>query len=393
MVATAPQPAAAGAPAADVLSTAAPAPPWRPTRDATGEALAKAQARPALIDCDLHNELHGDVQALLPYLSQRWRDHIEAFGARGPAGNSYPRFMDARQDARPPSGRRAGSEVAYTRSHYLDPYNVAYGICIPLNPAPRQQNLELGAALATAVNDWQVAEWLDQEPRLRASIAVAVEAPDLAVQEIRRRAADRRFVQVQFPGRTQEPMGRRKYWPIYEACEEYGLKVFSHAFGSYGNPITGAGPASFYLEDHVGPAQAMQANVISLVAEGVFDRFPGLRVVSVENGLGWVPSLMWRLDASWRLLRAEVPHLQKAPSDYVREHVYATTQPMEEPHQPHQFFELLDQLGGFVDRVLFASDYPHWDADQPDDAFPVRLPDNLVTKIYFENASKLYGLP
>ena len=380
MVATAPE------------TTAKPAPAFTPTREPTREALAKAQTRPALIDCDLHNELHGDVQALLPYVSQRWRDHVETFGARGPAGSYYPRFMDHRQDARPPSGKRAGSDVTYTRSHYLDPYNVAYGILIPLNPAPRQLNHELGAALATACNDWQVAEWLDQEPRLRATSAIAAEAPDLAVQEIHRRATDKRFVQVQFSGRPQEPMGRRKYWPIYEACEEHGLKVMSHAFGSYGNPITGAGWGSYYLEDHVGPAQAMQANIISLVAEGVFDRFPNLKVVSVENGLGWFASLMWRLDASWRLLKAELPHLQKKPSDYVRDHLYATTQPMEEPPKPAQFFELLDQLGSFVDHVLFASDYPHWDADQPDDAFPVRLSDELTRKIYFENASKLYGL-
>ncbi len=187
-------------------------------------------------------------------------------------------------------------------------------------------------------------------------------------------------------------MGRRKYWPIYEACEEYGLKIMSHAFGSGGQPITGAGRPSFYLADHVGPAQAMQANIISLVAEGVFERFPSLKLVSVENGVGWLPSLMWRLDASWRLLKAEVPHLQRAPSEYVRERVYVTTQPMEDPHKPHHFFQMLDQLGDMVDHVLFASDYPHWDADQPDDAFPVTLPDALVRKIYFQNAAALYGL-
>jgi predicted TIM-barrel fold metal-dependent hydrolase len=352
----------------------------------------KAWTRPALVDCDLHNELHGDVQALLPYLPARWREHVETFGVRFPAGGFYPRFMDHRQDARPPSGRRAGSDVAFTRSHYLDPYNVAYGILIPLSPAGGQQNLELGAALATACNDWQVAEWLDPEPRLRASIVIPFEAPDLAVGEIRRRAADKRFVQVQFSGRPQEPMGRRKYWPIYEACEAHGLAVMSHAFGSYGQPITGAGWPSFYLEDHVGPAQAMQANVISLVAEGVFDRFPGLNVVSVENGVGWLAPLMWRLDAAWRLLRAEVPHLRRRPSEYVREHVYVTTQPMEEPDRDRYFHDLLDQMGDLVDNFLFASDYPHWDADQPDDAFPVRLSPDLARKIYFENAARLYRL-
>ncbi len=112
-------------------------------------------------------------------------------------------------------------------------------------------------------------------------------------------------------GRAQEPMGRRKYWPIYEACAETGVHVASHAFGAYGHPITGAGHASFYIEDHTSPPQAMQANITSLVVEGVFDRFPGLKLVSVENGFGWMPSLLWRLDASWTMLRAEVPHLER----------------------------------------------------------------------------------
>lgn len=350
-----------------------------------------ALVRPALIDCDLHNELHGDVWALVPYLPERWRRHVETFGVRSPSGGFYPRFMDHRADARPPSGRRAGSDVDFVREDYLDRCRVAYAILNPLSPAASQTNLELGAALATACNDWQVAEWLDREPRLRASIAVAIEAPDLAVAEIRRRARDTRFVQVLFTGRPQEPMGRRKYWPIYEACEDLGLKVASHAFGSYGNPVTGAGWPSFYLEDHVGPAQAMQANIISLVTEGVFERFPGLQVISVENGFAWLPSLCWRLDAAWSLLRDEVPHLSMAPSEYVHRHVWATTQPMEEPHHPHQFAEMLDHLGPLVDRIVFASDYPHWDADQPDEAFPVRLGVEQARKFYYANAATLYG--
>jgi hypothetical protein len=101
---------------------------------------------------------------------------------------------------------------------------------------------------------------------------------------------------------------------------------------------------------------------------------------------------MWRLDAAWRLLKAEVPHLQRKPSAYVREHIYVTTQPMEEPHQPAQFFEMLEHLGDLVDHVLFASDYPHWDSDDPDGAFPVHLSPELSRKFYFANAAALYGL-
>ncbi|MGE3271272.1 MAG: amidohydrolase family protein [Chloroflexota bacterium] len=349
------------------------------------------RTRPAMIDCDFHNEIDS-IKDLYPYLSQRWRDHIDTFGLHGPSGGYYPRFMDHREDAIPPSGRRAGSEVAFSRSDFLDPYNVAHAMLIPLTPAARQLNLDLGAALATAVNDWQVAEWLDPEPRLRASIAISPEDPIAAAREVERCAKDKRFVQVFVPGRTHEPLGRRKYWPIYEAAAKHGLHIMSHAFGSYGYPITGAGSPSFYLEEHVGPAQAVQANVISLITEGVFDAFPGLKFVSVENGFGWVPSLMWRMDASYKLLKDEVPHLKKMPSEYFPDHIYLTTQPVEEPHKPQQFAEMLDHFGAMRKNILFASDYPHWDSDDPDFALPGGLPDDIVQAIQMDNAKALYNL-
>src|SRR5437868_15204950 len=154
----------------------------------------RSRTRRALIDCDFHDELDS-IKDLYPYLSQRWREHIEMYGTRGPAGGYYPRFMDHREDARPPSGRRSGSECAHSVKDFLDPYNVAYATLIPLTPAGRQQNLDLDAALATAVNDWQVAEWLDQDSRLRASMIVPFEDPPAAVAEIKRRLDAKRFVQ------------------------------------------------------------------------------------------------------------------------------------------------------------------------------------------------------
>ncbi|MCC6179669.1 MAG: amidohydrolase [Chloroflexi bacterium] len=350
------------------------------------------RARPAIVDCDFHNEIDS-VKDLYPYLARRWRDHIDTFGLMGPDGAFYPRFMDHREDAKPPSGRRSGSEVAFSRQDYLDPYNVAHAMCIPLTPAAHQSNLELGAALASAVNDWQISEWLDPEPRLRASLVLAVEEPAAAVREVERVAHDKRFVQIQFPGRTQEPMGRRKYWPIYEAAAKHGLHIMSHAFGSYGFPITGAGWPSFYVEEHVGPAQAVQANIISMVTEGVFEQFPTLKFVSVENGFGWFGSLMWRLDDAWSLLKGEVPHLKRAPSEYIREHVYLTTQPVEEPHKPEYFLQMLEQYGNAADHILFASDYPHWDSDDPDFALPNIVPDEIKHAIHSQNARKLYNLP
>jgi uncharacterized protein len=344
------------------------------------------------IDCDLHNELDSPKD-LYPYLSERWRTHIERYGIRKYLGEGYPRFFGHREEARPPSGRTSGSEVAFTRSDFLDRWSVAYAVLNPLTPVGQLQNLELDVALATAVNDWQVAEWLDPEPRLRASLIIPYEDPPRAVEEIERRAHDRRFVQVQFMGRPHEPMGRRKYWPIYEACAAHGLHVASHAFGCGGNPILGIGPASYYIEDHVGPSQSMQANIVSLVAEGVFERFPTLQLVSVENAFAWLPALTWRLDAAFEVLGDEVPHLQRRPSEYVRDHVYVATQPMEEPSRGAHFHQLFELYPEFADRLMFASDYPHWDGDAPDGAFPVHLPAELEHKIRYENAQRLYGLP
>jgi len=352
--------------------------------------VPKARTRQAIIDCDIHNELDSEKD-LYPFLSHRWLDHLKTYGLQGPAGGSYPRFLNRRNDAHPPSGRGPGSDCAFTARQLLDEWNVAYGVLNPLTGGGSQLNPEFDAAIATAVNDWQVAEWLDKEPRLRASIILPFEHADLAVAEIERRAGDPRFVQVQFTGRPREPMGRRKYWPIYAACAAHGLAVMSHAFGSGGQPITGAGWPSYYIEDHVGPAQSMQANLISLVVEGVFERFPTLRVVSAENGFGWVPSLLWRLDSTYKLLAGEVPHLRRPPSEYLREHVWYCTQPVEEPERPDDFLWLVEQVG--ADCLIFASDYAHWDWDAPDTALPSRLPKEVRRDIMYENARALYRLP
>jgi predicted TIM-barrel fold metal-dependent hydrolase len=349
------------------------------------------RTKPAIIDCDVHNELDGE-KCLYPYLASRWLEHVKSYGLRGFAGGNYPRFVNRLTGTEPPSGKAAGSDSSYTSVHLLDSWNIHYAVLNPLTPAAGQSIPELSAALCTAVNDWQVAEWLDVDPRFRASIIAPIEHADLAVAEIERRASDRRFVQVQFSGRPREPMGRRKYWPIYEACARHGLHVMSHAFGSGGQPITGAGWPSFYIEDHVGPAQSMQANIISMVLEGVFETFPTLNVISVENGFAWAASMMWRLDCAYAQLKSEVPHLKHEPSFYVRRNCYYSTQPMEEPHKGEYFGQLLEQLGG-IDRLMFASDYPHWDWDAPDQAFPVKLQDAVKSQIYYENGKALYRLP
>ena len=216
---------------------------------------------------------------------------------------------------------------------------------------------------------------------------------DAAVREMKRWQHEKRFVQVFFTGRPNEPMGRPRFRPIYEQCAEMGLHVMTHAFGSSGNPITGAGWPSYYLEDHIGPGQAIQTNIISMIAEGIFEDFPGVRLVSVENGFGWSAPLAWRMDQAWQLHGSEVWKVKRPPSSYLRESVYMASQPVEEPERRGHLAQLFEEAPWLADRLVFASDYPHWDADSPEEAFPSTFDMDLRHRIYCENGRELYGLP
>ena len=273
----------------------------------------------------------------------------------------------------PPDGGPPGSDLDFMRAQHLDPNGVEYGLLQALAPAAHaERNLEFGAALATANNDWQIAEWIDKEPRLRGAIQVTQEYPEAAVARDR---APRRRPPLR-PGAAcrRAPTSRwagARYWPIFEACERNNLPIGLHVpgFGS-GNASTPAGWPSFYLEEHQTFAYVIMGVFTSMVLEGVFERFPSLKLVLIEGGFAWVPPLCWRLDKHWEKMRSEVPHVKRPPSEYIREHIWFTTQPMEEPEQPEDLIRIIEWIGW--DRLLFSTDYPHWDFDDPRTVFKVQ---------------------
>ena len=138
-------------------------------------------------------------------------------------------------------------------------------------------------------------------------------------------------------------------------------------------------------------AQSFQSQITSLVSQGIFEMFPELRMVIIEGGFGWLAPLMWRLDAWYRKLSHELPRMRELPSTYIRKHFWVSTQPIEEPLEPHQFNEMLSQLN-MPDRLMFATDYPHWDFDSPDRAIPHTVPPRQRKAIMGENALALYQL-
>lgn len=346
----------------------------------------------AIADGDIHPQ-RNSYKDLFPYMEKRWQDHALTFGSRPrqayQAGPAYPKGQPnaSRRDAWPPGGR-PGSSLAFMQTQLLDEHNIQLGILNATGDNGSSfQNREFGAAVCHAMNQWLAAEWLI-EPRLKGSIVVPYEDPETAVKEIERWADDPRFVQVLMVSRIAEPPGQKRYWKVYEAAAAAGLPIGVHAFGFGGYPVSGSGWPSFYIEDMVGHAQSAQSFLTSLVIEGVFEHLPNFKLVLIESGFGWLPSLAWRLDKLWNRLKVETPHLKRAPSEYIRESVWLTTQPMEEPANRAQVLDAIEWIGW--DRLLFATDYPHWDFDDPAQVLPMPVPEQQRRDFFFNNAAKLY---
>jgi predicted TIM-barrel fold metal-dependent hydrolase len=361
--------------------------------------------RLAIVDADVHNGVVHD--RLVEYLPQRWRDYIARAGLRwhGVSGaHSTQRPFAMRLDAHPPKvegrsygrGGPGGSDPDFSRAQLFEEHGISAAILNCVEPlACGNVPVELEVAYCRAVNDYNFDVWLAHDPRWYASIVVPVEQPLAAAAEVAR-CAERsdRYVQVFLGSRGERPFGNPKYWPVWEAAAQHDLPIAFHVGTSRYNGQSVSYPGSFYYQHHVGFPLAAQALVSSLVFEGVFDRLPGLEVVLAELAWAWAVPYAWRLDATWRVLRDEVAHLERRPSEYFRDHFWFTTQPAEEPEDPGQIYGLWEQFeqAGFGDKLMFATDYPHWDFDPPSAGVPPLLPRETKQQLLAGNAAALYGI-
>lgn len=343
-----------------------------------------------LVDCDVHNALtHRDE--LKRYLPKRWHvyyDHGSHIGGHGgQVVGARPQRDIFRQDALPRSGT-PGSDLELMREQLLDQFEVRQAVLSPLEVLGWPTYGADADAFMTALNEWMVDEWLERDDRLYGAISIPVEDGERAARQIERAAAHPRFVTVLVTMVTREGLGHPKYWPIYEVAADLGLPVAAHVGGFSGTHMATGWP-TYFVEQHSGYTQPYQAQIVSLIYSGVFDRFPDLHVVLEEGGIGWMPSLMWRLDRVWESMREHAPHLERRPSEVIRGHISFTTQPFDEPEKPRYLAQLLEQLD-MNDRIMFASDYPHWDFDDPRRVLPKSLGPILRSKIMRENAGTLF---
>ncbi len=345
-----------------------------------------------IFDCDIHERLVS-IESLHPYLDDVWHGYRPAWPPGPPYDLGPLNGGGMRDDAWPKDhgfgDGMPGSSFELFNDQILDVYDVAYAVLTggSLTPGYTDTQVEYAQAVVSAYNDWLAAEWLSRDDRLLGAIQIAYQDPHAAAAEIERMAANPQIVQVMvWP--SPQPLGAKKLRPIFEAAAKHDLVVAMHPGGECFQTAIGYPP--YYTEWHIGLAQMFQAHVANLVFSGVLDEHPNLKILVLECDFAWVPSLRWRMDANWKGLRVETPWLERKPSEVLRDQFYFGTQPMPEPDTSQQLLDLIQMTG--EDRLVFASDYPHWDFDGEDRALPVSLLGlELRNKIVNENAMRLYS--
>jgi predicted TIM-barrel fold metal-dependent hydrolase len=345
----------------------------------------------SIVDVDVHANVPS-LDALYPYMSQMWIDWCKERGYRGPgAANAHYPPATARA-CRPewrPTDRPAASHVSLLQQHVLDPWRVDNAIVNCYYGLDALRHPDWAAALASAVNDWLINEWLEKDSRLRASLVIPARDPEAMIAEIRRVGNHPGFVQVLLPVRNDQLWGQRLYHPVFQAMVDHDLVAGIHYGGTTDGPPSTTGYSSWFVEDYAGEWQSFAAQVTSLVSEGVFQKFPQLRVSVLEGGFLWLPVWGWRMDKEWKGLRREVPWIDRAPLQIIRDHFRFSTAPID--GGPPALMAKATEWLNSEDLLMFATDYPHaYDDDFA--AFFNVVPDSMKPKMMSGSAKDWYRL-
>jgi uncharacterized protein len=248
-----------------------------------------------------------------------------------------------------------------------------------------------------AYNDWFAQHYHDAAPdRLFAMALVSLLAPDEAAAEAKRALTDLGAVGVMVqPYAGEIHLCDRELDVLWAVLQDLGAPVGIHGSRHTCAPHLRSesfrNQARFYALSH--PVQ-QQFAMGDLVLGGVLERFPHLKVVFLESGVGWMPTYIDRLDEAYRSVREDWPdrgvELDLRPSEYV---LSGNCWFSCEPDEPN-LAAAVDFLG--EDQVIYASDYPHFDCSFPDSVKELvdesGLSDRVLAKVAGLNSRALYRL-
>ena len=353
--------------------------------------------RMPIVDCDVH-PMYRRLDDLFPYMAAGWRRHFEERGVR-----TYARARDRynhpnktyRVDAVPGTGAAAGSDRDFTLASHIEPFGITAALLLPQQPygVTAWGNPDAACAFLAANNDYFRDTWAGYDDRYCLAVTVSPHDPAAAAAEIRRHASQPGVIGVQLL-LMDKMMGDSSFDPIYEASIESDLPIAVHQSGSEGcfytsQTVAGGVPRS-YGERHVVLTQVGAANVVDLVVSGTFEKFPELRIVMVEWAFSWLSPLLARMDLFWERDPGAAPLIRKRPSEYVQQHMTFTTQPLDELETREEWAGLFAPAG-LDTMLLFSSDYPHYDTDDPRFVIETRIPAGLREAICYRNAVHTFG--
>ena len=311
----------------------------------------------------------------------------------------------------PPSGYsdvHPGAFDADARLKYMDEMGIWAMVLYPnVGGFGAQEFLRLGdpelmLACVRAYNDWQT-EWASADARRLLPItSTPFWDIDAAVTEVQRCAAmgHRGILFTGDPQSFGQPVLGDAHWdPLWSVAVECDLPVSFH-IGS-GNMEGGLsrekmktyGRMATFAELSVNMFMNNGSQLCDLLMSGVLARFPEIKFVSVESGIGWVPFVLEAMDYQFKgnRVREERPDLELLPSEYFARNVYACYW-FEQTAPRH----LIEAVG--VDNILFETDFPHPTSLYGDDVHNCirtgleSCSDEIRKKILWDNAKKLYNV-
>ena len=253
---------------------------------------------------------------------------------------------------------------------------------------------ELQAGLARAYNRW------GQEMRETSGGRVLTSGP-VPTADITRAIEEVRYAHEHLDTRcfwtrpncfNHRNLGDRYYDPLWEVLQDLDCAFATHEFMGLNGTSAGSERFGTFLEWHtvVHPHEAQMA-MLSMIAGGVFERFPRLRVAYMEAGSGWLPFWLWRIEEHLEMSGwSEAPECSKSPQEYFEQNCFITTECDE-----HMVYHVVEELGN--SKILFETDYPHPDSKYPHAVQTFldqeKLSDESKRKILWDNAIDFYRFP
>jgi predicted TIM-barrel fold metal-dependent hydrolase len=253
---------------------------------------------------------------------------------------------------------------------------------------------EIAAETCRAYNNW-MGDFCREDPsRLYGMGIVPLQDVALAVEETKRLAGLGLRGLVVRPERFRGlALYDERCDALWSAAQADDLAVAVH--GSFGSTMPGFARGRYddnlFMEHMVAHPFGQMAVVMDVIAGGVLDRFPSLRVGFFESGLGWIPYWLDRLDEHFEVMGRHTPWLKRPPSEIFREHCFVSM----EAEELTGLRWMIEK--GLLDCILWGSDYPHFDSTYPGAyaaarrSFEAAHPD-AARKIVFANPRRYLGL-